>query len=340
MAKPAKSKTEKDREIEGKDFKENAYKDIKISLALLLIIDAAFLMWLLPYVDTSNGMGINAYEAKSLAEGHGAVVNIWLDSPERLDVLKENGVRYLFVDVGGVNETGGFFSDERIDDFLIFVHEYERQESWDFVLMPYYEVNTFDVDITSSAFRERLLNSYFTLSGKGFDGFLVDIEPIQHEHREYFIELVQELKSRLPSDKILAVYSGHAVERKTKNAWEWDMDFYRKVSGNVDLISAPGYDSASKTAGDYRDYVKGQVRHVGSLDTNVLFAIPTHKPWPEFSEIALRAYEEEIRQNGKGSIVGVTMFAEWTATESDWLALRSIFEEEENSRNKFGEVLE
>ena len=254
---------------------------------------------------------------KNIVYGNGAVINIWIDSYSRLDVLKDHNVKYLFVDVGDTDSDGKIKTPAgEITDFLDFVHAYEKKNGYDFILLAYSEVITDDYNINSPAFKDNFVSDYVRLSSIGFDGVLVDIENIKYQDRGTYLGILDELNRSMPNS-IISAYAG-AIGYDPSNSWEWTQDFYSSVSSKVDIISAPAYDSDKTTNDEYRSYVKDQVSRINSGDykSYFLFAVPTHKAAPETIGNSLSAYKESFANNPK--FLGVTVFAEWTASQDDW----------------------
>ncbi len=255
---------------------------------------------------------------KKLANGNGIVTNIWLDDPSRLDKLKEHNIKYLFVDVGNTKQNGKIeTSKKEITHFLNFVNQYEQENNHDFILLPYSEINAYIYDI-DSIFIENFIMDYTNLVSTGFDGLLVDIEPIPFNKRDAYIDLLEKLDALLPNDAIISVYAGSLQD--SQNEWEWSYAFYKEVSKKVDLISIPGYDLDLSSKEEYQDYIKEQIRKISSLNwsSSFLLAVPTHKEFPETIENALDAYRSEISKYPTNDFIGICVFAEWTTTENEW----------------------
>jgi hypothetical protein len=285
---------------------------------ILLVVDFSFLIWAVSFPNSAGNS--NPERRRNLPEGNAAVVNIWLEGHERLDIMRENDVIYLFVDIGGTNKNGTFVNPpEQMENFLDYIMDYENNTGHSFILLPYSEVRSYEINTTSSEFKRNFIGSYRGLIDKGFDGLLVDIEPVPFDERAKFIEFLEEIRAGLPEEAIISIYAGHMTARKTNNVWEWDPRFYMEVSERVDIVSAPGYDTAFTNTRDYQAHIRDQVRMISKYrNTNFLFAIPTHKQYPEQSRIALEAFDQEIAKHERHPIIGITVFAEWTANELDW----------------------
>lgn len=254
---------------------------------------------------------------------NGAVTNIWV-TKERLDILRENNIKYLFVDVGETGIDGKIKTpSEYIGNFLNFIHSYEYKNNYSFVMLPYSEINSNIVSISSEEFKTNFVRDYRNLYNRGFDGILVDIEPVKYNQRPDFIEILEALNEDMPKKAIISVYSGFLGSNE--NEWEWDMGFYNFVCRNSDIITIPGYDTGLKTKAEYDSFMQNALRKISGKDWNCSFmmGIPTHKYAPETSANALHVYLTETK-NKDTPFIGKVIFADWTANQNDWENLRTI----------------
>lgn len=255
---------------------------------------------------------------RSMLIGDGIVTNIWIEE-SKLDILKSHGIRYLFVDVGDTGRDGLLLTPENeITDFLAMIKAYEAGNGYDFVLLPYSEINT-EVYSVTGKFMENFVTDYIHLNELGFDGVYVDIEPVKFEMRNDYLNLLKNLKARLPS-AILGVYSGSLEE--SENEYEWNYSFFNDVSGIVDFIVIPGYDTQLTGEIDYEDYIITQTKRIASQNWNSYFfmGVPTHKDYPETLINAMQSYSDELGNYPDNQFLGVSIFSEWTITSAGWEA--------------------
>lgn len=288
-------------------------------IAIFCILSSVLLIFLalVLFEEKSSNSPVRLTNEK-LVYGDGIVTNIWLDNISKLDILKEHNIKYLFIDVGGTGEDGRIeTSKEEIKEFLNFLNLYEQKNNYDFILLPYSEINSYIYNLNSS-FIENFIIDYADLVGMGFDGLLVDIEAVPFNKRDVYIELLEKLDILLPKDAIVSVYSGSLED--SQNEWEWGYAFYREVSERVDMISIPSYDLGLSSKEEYQDYVKEQIRRIASNNWSsyFLFAVPTHKEFPETIENALSVYKSELKKYPGNNFLGVCIFAEWTISDDEW----------------------
>jgi hypothetical protein len=259
-----------------------------------------------------------------LKDANAAVINIWVSNSSRLDILKASHVRYLIVDIGGTKFNGEFINTyQDIGKFVNLTRNYEKENNYSFILLPYSEVNSHKVDILNSEFQNNFITEYQDLIEMGFDGIHVDIEPVRLDQRNEYLDFLERLNNELPEDAIISVYSGNLGDN-TKNEWEWDLKYFKQVSTRCDLIAIPAYDIGLKEKEDYENHLKNQLKKINSIswDSKFLFSIPTHREFPEESDVALNIFEEEIIHYSSHPFIGIAVFAEWTAKESDWEAVQ------------------
>jgi hypothetical protein len=266
---------------------------------------------------------------KGLERGNGAVINIWISGQARLDNLRNHKIKYLFVDIGDTKQDGKIGTPrEEINEFLSLIKSYEKQHGYDFVVLPYSEINTYRYNVNRQ-FRQGFIADYRSLLSLGFDGVYVDVEPIRKNQEKDYLELLAGLSAICPKGIILGAYAGSVsdseADGETNNEWQWSLSFYKKVSDVVDLICVPGYDFNLRSRVDYQSSIRKQVRLLssGGFNSNLMFTIPTHKREPETIENALTAYNLEIRRHPRHQFIGVCLFAEWTTIPEDWNVFRS-----------------
>jgi Polysaccharide deacetylase len=264
-----------------------------------------------------------------LDPGNGAVINIWISGQARLDNLRNHRIRYLFVDVGDTNRGGKIETPiAEIIQFLSMIKSYEKQHAYDFVMLPYSEINTSHCQLDHT-FRENFVADYKRLMALGFDGIYVDVEPVRSSLRADYLEFLNELSAICPEPAILGVYAGSVFDPRSGqeeiNEWQWSVGLYRDVSSLVDLIVVPGYDFKLRSRKEYTRSIRKQISLLSSevLNCRLMFAVPTHKPEPETIGNALAAYKLEISRRPRHQFIGVCIFAEWTTIPEEWNVFES-----------------
>jgi hypothetical protein len=184
-------------------------------------------------------------------------------------------------------------------------------------LLPYSEINTEKIDISNEEFKKNFVASFKNLYFRGFNGILVDIEPVSYGYRDDYLDILDRLNKDLPETAIISAYAV-SISREPTNEWQWDPYFYYDVAERVDLISASGYDAFLQKDKYYYHYVRMQVMQLNQINENFLFGIPTHKQYPETPEMTLRAYNS-VRGN---NFIGVAVFSEWTADEKELAVIK------------------
>ena len=251
------------------------------------------------------------------------VTNIWLNDVSKLDKFKQNNIKYLIIDIGDTSLNGQIITPKKeIVDFINFINKYEKKSGYDFNLLPYSEIILDKYNLEAYDFQKNLIEDYIYLNKIGYDGILIDIEKIPLNQREEYLNFLKEMKKSLPPKSIVSVYSGQLSD--SPNEWEWSPKFMKEVSDNVDIISFGAYDTGLETNEGYISYIEDQIIKINLLNPNAkfLFGLPTHKNSPETIENAIRAFNESL-SSAENNFIGLTIFAEWTADDSEW----EVFEE-------------
>ena len=296
-------------------------KNMIIFIAVLLIvIFIIFQLIIIPKYFISDGnYNLKNLERKYLEKGNGIVTNIWLEN-SRLDNLKNHNIKYLYVDIGETSDNGKIETPEsEIIYFLDIIEEFEGNNNYEFVLLPYSEINTYDYDVNDE-FVTNYIESYIRMIELGFDGIYIDIEPVRD--KEYFLSLVKRVDDMLSSDSIIGLYSGAVSTSKiSENEWEWEISFFDKVSENVDLILVPSYDTDFVDEERYNSFVKNQVRLLSQgnkIRSNLVYGIPVHKEGVETIGNSFGSYVSEVKKYQDNKFIGIGIFSEWTMDEEEW----------------------
>lgn len=293
-------------------------KGIVLIAILLILLDSAVIIHISKENENMNSqLSPEKIPSKILPRGSGIVTNIWIDN-ESLYRLGRNNIKYLFVDVGDTGKDGRIKTPRNeIFEFLQLIDKYENNNNYKFILLPYSEIDTEVYDINSKEFQKNFIQDYRDLLDWGFDGILVDIEPVKPQDKQAYLDILDNLSYNFPNNSIISVYSGGIAEKSTDNPWEWDVNFYKTVSKKVDIISVPGYDTGIKSRMEYQNYLADQISLLSksNLDSYLMFAVPSHKNEPETIKNALSVY---YKQNKSDNFLGPVAFAEWTMDSNDW----------------------
>jgi hypothetical protein len=264
----------------------------------------------------------SATEGQSIAESkfaNGIVTNIWLNNSE-FDTFRKHGIKYLFVDIGETGLDGSITTPrEEIGDFLEMETAFEEQSGYDFIILPYSEVNT-DHYSLNQEFIDNMVKDYVYYNQIGFNGIYVDIEPVKKGQNGIYLDLLESLRKDLPDNSVISAYSGSISE--SGSDWEWDYGFFKEVSERTDLIVLQGFDLAITSTSEYNDYLGNQMEEISShgWKSDFMLGIPTHKQSPETIENALKAYNA----NASRPFIGVNIFSSWTIGKQDWATFDAV----------------
>lgn len=297
---------------------KKSLKAVFIVLIFLIVILFLFQYEVIAQADNINQEYRNAI-----------VTNIWIDSTEKLDKIKDHNIKYLIVDVGDIGNNGKLLTkSEDITYFLNLIKNYEDSNNYQFILLPYTEINTYNYNITQE-FIDNFIEDHYNLANIGFDGIFVDIEPVRPDLRQKYISLLERLRLKLGYQKIISVYSGHILGNiDSKNEWEWDTEFLKNVSEIADIISVPVYDTSIVYKNEYKDFVKNTIDVISTnnLSSYFFLAVPTHKNPPETLVNSLSVFSKENKRYQDNKILGVDIFSEWTIDNSEWYIFEKYME--------------
>ncbi len=293
-------------------------------IIILLLVLLVFASLLLIYFLGGNNVKDNyeKNEIPRLKNVESVFVNIWFRSHKNLDIFVENNINYLFVDVGHINGNGKLTTTEKeLTDFVDFIENYEGGKNFDFVLIPYNEI-ILENYYFSEDFRENVRDNYIYLNQIGFDGAHIDIEAIPYDQRGDYINFIEDMRKVINKESLLTVYAGTLSEDPT--VWEWNSEFYEKVSKKVDLVLIQSYDFGLESKEEYQDYLSEEIEKIeeSNINNNLLFTIPTHKQYPETLKNALEVYHSKVKDKSR-KIVGVSLFGEWTIDDNEWEIIES-----------------
>jgi hypothetical protein len=266
-----------------------------------------------------NFSEINYQRANTLQNANGIITNIWLNNNSKLDKFKKNNIQYLFVDIGEINKKGEIKTNPlEIENFLKFIEKYENKTKYNFILLPYHEINTRLYDINSIEFQNNFVKDYVLLEKMGFDGILVDIEYLPEDKEIGYLKILDALNQNLSKKSIIAAYT--VGIRENKNYWEWSPEFFKKVIEMVDLIEFGAYDTMEENNEKYQEQISSQIKIFAEKDWNTyfIFIVPTHRQYPETIENSLKLFNSEIKKYPKNKFIGTGIFAEWTTNNSEW----------------------
>jgi len=295
------------------------WKTLTLFLLLLILFLIIILLVSLENVNEEEIYTPGEIRTHELEKGNGMVTNIWLHEEFRLDKLRENNMKYLFVDVGNTNKKGVLETEsEEIEEFLNFIEEYENRKNYNFILLAYSEINTNDYDINSLDFQDNFIDDYVYLVNIGFEGILIDIEYVPKDRAESYLKITDSLVEKLPDEAIVSAYVVGVDENPSH--WDWTPEFFEAVSNRVDLIEFGSYDTGIIILNKYKKHVEAQVDWIASQKWNSYFiiTIPTHKGFPETIDNALDSFDSGISKHSNNQFIGAAIFAEWTIDESEW----------------------
>jgi hypothetical protein len=176
-----------------------------------------------------------------------------------------------------------------------------------------------------------LLNAHPRLAGVH-----VNIEPLPNGTKE-FLALLEELKTALPSGKLLSVAAYPPPTR-----WHpfpdvhWEESYFRDVARRCDQMAVMMYDAAQHIPKTYQGLMADWTGEVleWSDGRNVLLGVPTyddagvgyHDPKVETLPNALLGIHRGLsRKPLPPNFQGIAIYCEWETSETEWTYFREHF---------------
>ena len=263
------------------------------------------------------------------------------DVDEMVTLLRNTGVRDLFVHAGPFNNDGTLDPALRVraGGFVDSVHAAlpgVRVQAW---LGAHPRPD--QLHLWSPATRQRVLTAVGRVLDDGFDGIHYDFEPIG-DGDEYLLAMLTETRP-LTRDRhaVLSVSAIHtepwsglaACLRVLPAALSlWSGDYLHRVAKLVDQVAVMAYDTGLPA----RDAYTGYVRRATALalaavpaDVGLLIGVPTydepglyHHPRAETLAAALRGVRLALRADPPAREFGVALYVDFTTTPDEWATYR------------------
>jgi hypothetical protein len=178
----------------------------------------------------------------------------------------------------------------------------------------------------------------------GFDGVHLNIEPTRNDDDTY-VELLAEVRSRLPKGKVLSVAGARAVLprvpplRPFRNHF-WDPAYAARVAARVDQLAFMTYDSFMPFPKIHRAYLRYETKAIvravrmGNPQAELLLGVPTydehnlsHVRHVETIDNTLRGIRAGLGDLGGDAtpFSGVAVYASWTTDAREWSSYRSLW---------------
>lgn len=281
----------------------------------------------------SNGLWIGArwYTGRD-APGAGPV------SPDHMEgllrTLRDNHIRYAYVRAGRILSSGEL---EHLPGRQFFEL---KDRATDIVFLPWLAGHADELPLDDPRWRDRVVQSMGRLYAAGVDGVHLNLEPIRDDHPGY-VELLRAIGDRFEGDfvvshatrRVAPLGSSHAVMRD----FSWSRGFYQRTMQASDQTVLMGYNTMLRSTKLYCAYMGHQTRWLLDWASEVpghqvLVGIPAYEHAPGLCDprvenvphalAGVRAALEE-RSAVPACFEGVSIYANWTTTPSEWQQFRS-----------------
>ncbi|MCP4351051.1 MAG: hypothetical protein GY795_36760 [Desulfobacterales bacterium] len=166
-------------------------------------------------------------------------------------------------------------------------------------------------------------------------GIHVNIEPMPSGNTG-FLNLLKELKQKLPKGKILSVAAYPPTIWQRTSEVHWDRDYYMKVARETDQMVIMMYDTGIRHKKFYQSLMASWTREVleWSSDTDVLLGLPAyndegvgyHHPHVENLENSLPGIHAGLDNNNNiSNYKGISIYCEWEMNKNKWQYLKRYY---------------
>ncbi|HUN30920.1 MAG TPA: hypothetical protein VMU95_02790 [Trebonia sp.] len=323
------------------------YRIIVRSLLVLALIPVllttAGLAWLGDQGSASPPATIPATGGDGLWLGHAWVAGTQTSADLNLLVtrVKQDGIKDLFVHDGPLSANGSL--DPRLSPdartFVATVHKRlpgVRVQAWLGDL-----VGPGNLNLDSPATRSRILGSVDQALADGFDGIHFDMEPVPSGDQGYLDLLAATHQLTSQRHKILSI-SAELIEPLSGlglpasiiagQSHYWSASYLSALARNVDEVALMAYNTIMPFATDYSGFVRletGIALRAVPPGVHLLIglpAYPTALPAHTGAETVangIRGVRLALGTSSQPRNIGVSMYADFTATQADWAAYRT-----------------
>jgi len=247
-----------------------------------------------------------------------------------IETLHRRGVRYAFVHVGPVRETG------RIDDAAGPALAELASRAPDVVLLAWLGARVEKIPLSRPEFRAALLETIATLRAAGFDGVHFDFEPLHDAHPGY-LEALDAVRETFGPDFVISQATPRAgpfgLSVGPLRTSFWSETFYRQTMARSDQTVVMAYDTGLGFTKGYVAFVRHQTEQIlgWACETpghELLVGVPSYEDVPTYSDpqvenlrtasLGVRAALEQLPALPP-CFGGIAVYAYWVTDEAEWL---------------------
>jgi hypothetical protein len=237
--------------------------------------------------------------------------------------VKQDGIRDLFVHDGPLSGNGSL--DPRLSpdarSFVASVHRRlpgVRVQAWLGDL-----VGPGNLDLDSAATRSRILSSVDQALADGFDGIHFDMEPVASGDQGYLDLLAATHQLTRGRGKVLSIaaqqvepLSGLSLPASiiAGQSHYWSASYLSAIARDVDEVALMTYDTGMPLGAAYSGFVRletGIALRAMPSGVHLLIGLPAN---------AIRGVRLALGTAAAPHSIGVSMYADFSATKADWTA--------------------
>jgi hypothetical protein len=318
-------------------------RGLVVLVLIPVVLATAGLAWLGVEGSPSPPAAIPAAGGDGLWLGHAWVAGqeTTADLSTLVARVKQDGIRDLFVHDGPLSANGSL--DPRLSPraagLVATLHQRlpgVRVQAWLGDL-----VGPGNLDLDRPATRSRILRSVDQALADGFDGIHFDMEPVASGDQGYLDLLAathqltsQRHKTLSIAAELIEPLSGFGIPASViaGQSHYWSASYLSEIARDVDEVALMAYNTIMPFGTDYSGFVRletGIALRAMPPRVHLLIglpAYPTALPAHTGAETVangIRGVRLALGSSGQPRNIGVSMYADFTATEADWSAYRS-----------------
>lgn len=239
----------------------------------------------------------------------------WSDSQFSylVEHLIESNVTYLFFNLSNLSPNGSLYDNFTLDMSLIMrFNTMAGAHSFQYIAWvgTQTDPNTLLGNFTNYGISETVTSLYKA----GFDGILVDIEPVPNDSPQ-FLSMLQDFRASISQSApgmLLAANNMNVYQSVAYGQlWAWDKNYFQNVTKLVNFISPMFFESDRTNQAQYVQYVDNEIQAVSQYSqAPVLYEIPdwygpnttNHFPLGENISNAIIAFQRYVKLAGEGQV--------------------------------------
>jgi hypothetical protein len=222
-------------------------------------------------------------------------------------------VTYLFFNLANMNQNGAVDENFTVDTLLILrFNNFSDLHSFQYIAWTGTQNNPNALlsNFTTAAINQTVASAYKA----GFDGFLIDIEPVPNGSPQ-FLTMLQDFKAAVNATDPALLIGANSMNlnwwEPYGRLWMWDTSYFQNVTSLVSFVSPMLFESGMTTPAMYQQFLIQQTALVAQFSkAPVIYEIPDwygpnttwHFPLAENISNAINAFQKYMNLSSEGVV--------------------------------------